>query len=75
MPTVSFSGPPPLVAAVDMSGSATVREVVANNIGGGAIEVELSDYEVGVRLTARADVLANLLADAVAAVARLRGLQ
>ena len=73
MPTISFSSPAPLVAHVDLTGSTTTREVLATDLGGGMIEIELSDYEIGVRVAARADTLAHLLADAVDAVARLRG--
>ena len=72
MPEISFAAPAPLVANIHLTGS-TVRQVTATDVGGGQVEVELSDYEVGARLTARADVLASLLADAVDAVARLRG--
>lgn len=72
MPEITFTSPAPLVASVHLTGS-TVRQVTALDVGDDQVEVELSDYEVGARLTARADVLAALLADAVDAVARLRG--
>ncbi|MEZ5408279.1 MAG: hypothetical protein R2761_09650 [Acidimicrobiales bacterium] len=72
MPEITFTSPAPLVATVHLTG-ATMRQVTALDAGGGLVEIELSDYEVGARISARADVLANLLADAVDAVARLRG--
>ena len=74
MPRITLEAPAPLVVGIELTGS-TVREVVATDLGGGMVEVELNDYASGARISARADVLAHLLADAVEALARLRGVR
>ena len=74
MPEISLSCPAPLVANIHYGGPA-MREVQALDVGGGRVEIELADVEVGVRLVGDPETLANLLADAVDALARLRGQQ
>lgn len=71
MPRITLEAPAPLVVGVQLTGT-TVREVTATDLGDGLVEVELSDYATGARISARAEVLTNLLRDALDA---LRGLQ
>ncbi len=72
MPTLSFSSDAALVATIHYAGP-PMREVQALDVGGGLVEIELADVEVGARLIGQPETLANLLADAVDALARLRG--
>ena len=72
MPQVTLEAAGPIVVGIHLTGT-TVRADTATDAGDGLVEVELSDYATGARFTAQADVLANLLADAVDALARLRG--
>lgn len=65
MPELTLTAPGPLVVGIHLTGSTTVQASRATDLGGGIIELELGDLELGARLIGRADVIAGLLDDAL----------